>query len=215
MSNPGRVHPLVKVGVLAHAAAVLLWCLPPPSNAYINRPDLRRVELDISKFRSRTLEPIIENGLIANQTFKDNFLRWYMIPTGLWQSWDMFAPNPSNWDGWATAEIVYADGRIVEDRYSRVRDLPIPLRFLKERYRKFLERSHPESYAWMWPIVARALAYRNFDDPANPPVEVRLWRYWRLVQPPTKAQEPKYHSYNYFNYVVPVDELREAKGYQR
>lgn len=138
-------------------------------------------------------------------------IRTYLLTTGTWQYWDMFAPDPSNTDFYCEAEVVYADGKVVPFRYPRVHNEPIPLKYVTERYRKFFERAHLESSAYMWQAFARRIAFLA-DDLSNRPVAVRLYRNWLPTAPPGKPQETKYRRYFYFEYWVTPSDLERRAG---
>lgn len=189
MSGPERrsVHPIVQVLVVAHIVAITLWSLP------------------------RT--PIYPRGTDAllrlnDEHFRPSPARYYLEATGVWQYWDMFAPDPSRWDGYVDAEVTYQSGEKRIYAYPRMKKLGIVEKYFKERYRKFLERAHLEQYQYLWPTFAQRIALEATTDPANPVVAVTLRRHWRMVQPPEKPQPTEYSRYDYFTHVVDLEKLR-------
>lgn len=198
-----------KIWVWFHLFVVTCVCLP-------------RVPEDVSTGKR---EPFgTEWVLVYNDKLK-TLLQPYTWPTGFWQSWDMFAPNPSNWEGYVSAVVFYQDGTSRAFHYPRMYDLPLGIKYFKERFRKFLERAQPTQFAWNYPFFARRIALEAWKDPGNPPIKVELWRHWYNVPPtvtfdewltslgrgplfPPNPKQPDYNHVKYFTYIVPQDELR-------
>lgn len=134
-------------------------------------------------------------------------IKFYMLGTGFWQYWDMFAPNPSNTDIWVDALVRFKDGSQKVYSYPRMANLPLIAKYAKERYRKFYERINPDEDVTMWPHFAQHIAYLECTDLKNPPVMVALRRHFLPVQPPGSRQPDKYTDYIYYNYVVDQAEL--------
>jgi hypothetical protein len=109
-------------------------------------------------------------------------VRPYMLWTGLFQSWDMFAPTPRSFNAWVEASVIFRDGRIQPWRFPRMEQLSLTDRYYKERYRKFVENLQEDKQAALWPDVARHIARLN-NNPANPPEIVMLIRYWSEIVP--------------------------------
>ena len=135
----------------------------------------------------------------------------YMLWSGLFQSWDMFAPDPSKVNAYIEAVVTLRDGQRRTWKCPRMQDLSLVQRYFKERYRKYgHERLRLDSSAPLWPDAARHIA-RMYANPANPPVTVQLVRYWKLVPPPSPngiERQPPLSSYAYFTYLVGQDDLR-------
>ena len=75
-------------------------------------------------------------------------VKYYLIPTGFWQYWDMFAPNPANIDFYCDAEVTYADGSHRTYTYPRMYKLGIIQKYGMERFRKYYERARDDSYQY-------------------------------------------------------------------
>jgi hypothetical protein len=188
-----RVPWWVKIAVLFHAFMILSWSIPPPARAIVQGVTEPRGE---------------EYLLVANQKFKLSPFANYMTVTGFWQSWDMFAPNPASVDIWCHADIEYADGTEVRYNYPRMKDLPIPKKYVKERYRKFYERVNQDDNAYIWPYFAQRIAMINTYDPKNLPVKVRLTRHWMTIPPPDKPLPTEYSTYTFYEYLVDIGKLK-------
>ena len=205
MTAPHKVNIIIKVLVIFHLFAITMWSLPDPNKDILSEK--------IFRDKDGTLMKAVPKGtdwlLYYNWKYlKTSPIKYYLMSTGLWQYWDMFAPNPSSWDGYVDAMIRYQNGTEKRFDYPRMRKLGIVERYFKERYRKFLERAHIEQYSWMWPHFAQRIAMEAYDDPKNPPVEVTLVRHWKIVQPPDKPQPKKYESYDYYTHKVDQQKLR-------
>jgi hypothetical protein len=215
-----NTNPWIKLWVWTHLAFITIKCLPTAPGEV--------------KGAFPTRQPFgTEYLLLATDKIKPA-LDLYLWPTGFWQSWDMFAPNPSWWEGYVTAKVFYRDGTVKNVTYPRMKELPLGLKYFKERYRKFLERAHTEDFKWMWGRFALRIAYENYHDPANPPDKVELWRNWfkvpgtvtfpeymkeltgairegrlngKVLLPPN-PEMPDYNHINYYTYVVEPDALR-------
>src|SRR6201986_4381906 len=103
---------------------------------------------------------------------KDLFMP-YMRWSGLFQSWDMFAPEPQSVDSYLKAVVFTRDHHIKVWSFPRMEELPVSQKFRKERYRKFAEVLPQPQFAPLWPDVAAHLA-RLLNNPADPPDKVLL-----------------------------------------
>jgi hypothetical protein len=99
-----------------------------------------------------------------------------MLWTGLFQSWDTFAPMPKASNTRLEGVVIAKDGRIFRYRFPEMQELGLLRRYVKERYRKFAEMLPVESNSSAWPDVAQRLA-RSYGDAANPPEVVMLIKY--------------------------------------
>lgn len=193
MKNAERrsVHWLVKLFVVFHLAAITLWSLP--------RPGTKPVGTDIV--------------LVWNERyFRPSAASYYLTATGFWQYWDMFAPNPSAWDGWVDAVVTFQDGTSLVFQYPRMKRLPPSQKYVKERYRKFLERAHAEEYQWLWPRFAQRIALEAARATGKVPHSVSLRRHWKIVQPPGRPQWPDYREFVYYEHIVDVPRLKRELG---
>jgi hypothetical protein len=189
----------VKILVGFHVFATVVWALP-------------------------NLTPEVMSGRVAptgtkwllywNAKYLKNLdpVKGYLMTTGAWQYWDMFAPDPSNKDWYCTAEVEYRDGTKRTIPYPRMADLPVAEKYLKERYRKYYERAHGDTEPIDWPVFAQRMALLGYTDPNNPPHIVRLYSHGLPTAAPGLKQDTEYSNDLYYSYVVDLKELRAAAG---
>ena len=140
--------------------------------------------------------------------------RAYISWGGLWQSWGMFAPNPSRLNLYISAEITYRDGTQRAWSFPRMNKLDLFSRYYEERYRKFEEYAHLDNFDGLWPDMATWIARNNNPDPSNPPVRVELIRNWWIVPPPPAngdiSRDPPHNwsHYTFFRTAIRPEELR-------
>lgn len=197
-SGAPRTAPVwVKVLVALHVIAVTIWALPRPADSIMDGK----------------VPPAGTGWLLywnAKYLKELNPIKAYLLCTGNWQYWDMFAPDPAGIDWYCTATVTYRDGSVREILYPRMYSLSLPMKYVKERFRKFYERAHDEKNPRLFPVFAQAMALRAYDDRANPPMKVALFRHWLTVADPGQPQETAYHAYNYYTYAVDSEWLKRA-----
>lgn len=134
--------------------------------------------------------------------------RPYLTFTGLWQSWDMFAPVPQSFTAQVEAVVTYAGGR------QTTWQIPGPeqVRFGKyrfDRWRKWRDAVRSDTNWSIWPDAAR-LAARLNGDPSHLAVTVELVRRWGDVPPPRPGDfQPRtlpepINEITYFRWDVPA-----------
>lgn len=168
----------VKAFVAWHVYAMTAWSLPQPPPALMNG----QISFSFGELISRP----VPWALALNQRIKGTSwlpLRPYMMATGLWQYWDMFAPNPSNLDIWLDAEVTFANGDKSTQLYPRMAAMSYPERYVKERFRKYVERVNPPEFDYKKPALGQWLAYEAAKDPGNPPVSIVVRRHFRKIRP--------------------------------
>jgi hypothetical protein len=134
-------------------------------------------------------------------------VRPYMLWTGLFQAWDMFAPEPPMLSIYLEAEITFRNGQTRVWKFPKMQELGYAERYYKERYRKFAnERLRLDDNARLWPDAARYIARLN-HDPANPPATVQLARYWRDLAPEGWRGLEPLHSFRFYTYRVQPGDL--------
>jgi hypothetical protein len=107
--------------------------------------------------------------------------------------------------------VTFADGSTKVYEYPRMAKLPIPQKFVKERYRKFFERVRLDEKPFLWPSFAQRIAHLC-DNPANPPIEVGLRRWWRDISPPGKVQPEPYQGFLFYLHHVDANRLKQDRG---
>jgi hypothetical protein len=107
----------------------------------------------------------------------------YFVWVGLFQSWDMFSPNPKISNAYLEAIIIYKDGSTELWSFPRMELLTLPQDYVKERYRKFEENLASQQYAPLWPDAARYIA-RLKSNHSSPPQTVMLLVRWSDIIPP-------------------------------
>jgi hypothetical protein len=127
--------------------------------------------------------------------------------TGLRQDWNMFAPNPRRENIDLNAEITYRNGEQYIWSFPQMQELGYAERYAKERYRKFANDN-----LWLtrnsaiWPDAARFIARLNGGDRANPPVTVKLIRYWSEI-PGEPGQPERWRRDVFFTYTLSPGDL--------
>ena len=122
--------------------------------------------------------------------------RPYLLFTGLFQKWDMFAPDPSKLNNFVGAVITYRDGQRSLWTFPRMEHMGYIDKYFKERYRKYANDClRLDAYSQLWPDAARYIARMN-NRPSNRPVAVDLVRYWSIIPPPTADGEEPPASWN-------------------
>jgi hypothetical protein len=116
-------------------------------------------------------------------------LAHYMLPTGFWQTWDMFGNSPLS-NNYLEAEVTFADGSRATWPFPRVERLPYFQRYRAERYRKWAtERVIAAGDPSAVVVEAAAkFAARQVERPGNPARKVELIRYRSQTPPPRRGQ---------------------------
>src|ERR1700735_3111682 len=97
----------------------------------------------------------INNAVIH---FVKESVRPYFLWTGLFQSWDMFGPDPKSVNSYLEAVVIYDDGTSQLWSFPRMELLSYSDRYFKERYRKYEENLQNNDFADLWPDAARYIA---------------------------------------------------------
>jgi len=134
-------------------------------------------------------------------------LKPYLAWSGLFQKWDMFAPDPSKLNGYINAVVTYPNGATSVWGFPRMEELGPGEKYVKERYRKYAnDNLRLDMYAQLWPDAARYIAREN-NHSSNPPVTIELVRNWWIVPPPNSGV-PEWSRYVFFRYDVTPGDLR-------
>jgi hypothetical protein len=157
--------------------------LPPTKPDAENRESVRRAAINV--FIVFHLVAIICVALPWNLPITSSvkeLVRPYMRWTGLYQTWDMFGPDPEMVNSYVKSVIITQDRHMQVWSFPRMEELGFGERYEKERYRKFLEVLPQTQYAPLWPDVARHLA-RSLNNPADPPDKVMLIQFQSEIRP--------------------------------
>ena len=200
-----KVHPLVVFLVAFHVLAITIYALPKPMDAVMEGK----------------VEPnIIQGALAYNQKVikESSPIYGYLLPTGFWQYWDMFAPDPAQTDYWSDAEVTYLLGQTKTFSYPHIKNLSLGQKFIYERHRKFYERVNMDTVqaAYLRATFAQSIAFQMADDPQNPPVKVVVTTHFLPVPRHDKpvAAEPPYSKILLIAYVVDQHKLFADKGWK-
>lgn len=111
----------------------------------------------------------------------------YMLWSGLWQVWDMFAPDPRRTNVYLEGEVTFRNGATAVWKFPKMQDAGFAKRYYTERYRKWAnDELRLDANAALWPDAARYIA-RQYANPVNPPVVVRLVQYLSEIPPPART----------------------------
>jgi hypothetical protein len=127
------------------------------------------------------------------------YLRW----SGLFQSWDMFAPNPESVNSYIKAVVITHDHHMRVWTFPRMEELSLWERYRKERYRKFTDVLPAQENQALWPDVANHIA-RAFARRGDSPDKVLLIQFRSDIKPGNDNAEPQPNVF-YEEYIEPGD----------
>lgn len=198
-SPPRTVRWPVKAWFCFHVVWITLYCLPQPA------PAVRE---------GRAQGSLSEQFLAwSERTTKSGVMKHYMLSTGMWQYWDMFAPDPLSLDYYVQAQIQFESGEVVTEDFPRVYTLPIPAKYPAERHRKFIERAHLEENLFLWPPLAQWMAQRAWDTHRKTPYAVRLvLRRRQIPKPqPNFVWDAPFEEVPFYDHMVDLETLRRPR----
>jgi hypothetical protein len=135
-------------------------------------------------------------------------VRPYMLWTGLFQSWDTFAPDPLEVNSYVKAVVVTRDRRIHIWAFPRMEELSFGERYRKERYRKFAEVMLQQKNAAIWPDIAKHIA-RSFNSQTDPPDKVFLIQYQTDITPGAdETHDPTLKTTIFYEDYVQAEDLK-------
>lgn len=103
---------------------------------------------------------------------------------GMWQSWDMFAPEPKSIQTRLDATLVMRDGTTRQWVFFKDGGVGVFERMRQERNRKWgHDNVRLDMKSGLWEPTALFIA-RQFVEPENIPVEIELHRHWADIAPP-------------------------------
>lgn len=136
------------------------------------------------------------------------FLRPYFLWSGLFQSWDMFSPNPKSVNSYLEALVIYKDGSTENWTFPRVQLLDFTERYYRERYRKYEENLVEPEHAAMWPDAARYIARLHRNAPAAPQTVMLIVRWSNIVQRDDGTLErTPWDAHVFYSYTVKPEDL--------
>ena len=132
----------------------------------------------------------------------------YLVWSGLFQSWDTFAPNPKA-DNSHIKALVIADSHPPQVwPFPRMQGLGFWDRYQKERYRKFEEVIVQPQFAIAWPDVARHLAM-SLEKGSQSEEKVVLLNYSTAIVPwHDPSSDGDTHTNIFFDDYVEVEATR-------
>jgi hypothetical protein len=134
--------------------------------------------------------------------------RPYMLWTGLFQSWNAFAPNPLPTNIYYKAVVITQNHHIHVWSFPQMDQLSFGQRYQKERYRKFLENMSREEIAPILPDVVRHIA-RFYNNPADPPQEVELIRFQSDIKPGSDdGHKPRPTPSDFYDQYIEPEDLK-------
>lgn len=198
-----KVNVFVMIFVLFHAFMTFTWSLPEVQADRMQEINSGEGKADIGE------QLLIKNA----EVFKnwDTPSSMYLISTGLWQGWNMFAPNPASTDLWMDSVVTYEDGTADIQPYPRIYTMPILEKYPKERFRKYRENLTDDNRFGKWPHTAYRMALEAYRRTGKKPVRVLLRRHFYQVKAPDEEQLDGYTSYGFFETIIDYDYMMELE----
>jgi len=103
--------------------------------------------------------------------------------------------------------VVYADGATRKWRFPRMEQLGFSERYIKERYRKYVENLTSDNNRALWPDAARFIA-RLSNTRAVPIKYVVLVRHWSEITPGTSGTSATWQEYLFYGGEISFVETR-------
>ena len=122
--------------------------------------------------------PLRFSALMGIRELVMPYMRW----SGLFQTWDMFAPDPESVNSYVKGVVITRDRHMQVWSFPRMEELGFAERLRKERYRKFSEVLPQPQYAPLWPDVARHLG-RQLNNKSDPPDKILLIQFQSEIHP--------------------------------
>lgn len=130
----------------------------------------------------------------------------YFYFTGLWQGWDMFAPNPRSTKLRMDAYVYYEDGSRRTWEFPQMEKLSYLERFQKERFRKWAhDNVRMDSSSRLWKPTAEYIS-RLLQEPGNPIKKIELNRHWyelTLEEENRELASSDWQHYTFYTYEFP------------
>jgi len=145
--------------------------------------------------------------------FINGLTRPAVLALGVWQSWDLFAPDPRTMQVRMDATVTLRDGATRNWVFFQSEGLGPIARLRQERYRKWAhDNVRLDEKPELWAPTALFIA-RQFADERNPPVRVELHRHWADMLPPPKSglperRETDWQQYTFYRRDISAEDLR-------
>jgi hypothetical protein len=110
--------------------------------------------------------------------------RYYVLPTGMWQWWAIFAPDPVRDTIVMDAEVIDAKGMRHIYEFPRIADLPWFQKMARYRQPKFTGNMANQEYLVARKFTARYAAWKLDLDPTAFPLSVSLYYQVKDTPPP-------------------------------
>jgi hypothetical protein len=118
------------------------------------------------------------------------WLQYYMLPTGMWQAWAMFAPEPIQHTVMLEAEVIDCNGVRYGFRFPRMADYTWWQGIPRFRYAKYTANMAAEEFAVPRKFAAHHVL-RRLKLPASVyPVTVHMMYQMRVTPPPGTVADP-------------------------
>lgn len=148
------------------------------------------------------------NSRIFKSFYKpiDEYLSFFT----LFQSWNMYSPNPLRTNAFLTAEVEFDDGTVDVYEFPRADRMDISEKYTHgERLRVMMESIRVDKNKFLWKDAAKfALRKLKKDNFYKIPLKVHLYRHWSNVPDPQIDFRPhhfvtqNHNSYKFYTYEV-------------
>jgi hypothetical protein len=126
----------------------------------------------------------------------------YILWIGLFQRWDMFAPDPPAVNSYIKTVVISHDRHMHVWSFPRMEELSFGERYREDRYRKFSEVLPAPQMAPLWPDVAARVA-GLFDTQTGALDKVLLIEFESKIIPGAVTDPPATPTIFYEDYVHP------------
>ena len=139
----------------------------------------------------------------------DSVFRAPLLYFGLWQGWDMFAPNPRAEDIWVDVVFKNRDGSSHTWELTHMIQMDFFDRWQRERWRKYFNdhlRLDSERRLWQ-PFMEYAVRYLR--EEGQDPTHIEITRWWRgtvkPVRPDARADvnQAPWNRFTFYKWDVP------------
>ena len=147
-------------------------------------------------------------GSMPGKRWIDAGVAPFMIGLNLWQSWDMFAPNPRSEDIWVGVSYETLEGPSGEVRVTKMIEMSYFQRWQRERWRKYFnDHLRTDAKSLLWLPYAEYLKKEIQTEGYNPS-KIELTRWWRTTGKPVRSdlradvRKTPWNSYTFYRWHV-------------